>query len=280
MSRRWARHPADRYPSSPGTVGVTWLAVSAPRPICQSLSVAVLVASLGACAPFEAVQDGCRALRFHDERFVEVPGSPELDGMSQMTLEAFVQLQAPGGEVQVVSHHDYGQQLGYVLTIYDTAVVFRTYANGGESFTGDGSVELSRWYHLAVAYDDLGARVYINGVLSGSGDMNGALPAPFSGPLRIGAAAGGGFYVQGMIDEVRLSRVARYGNDFAVPSEPFAMDPDTVALWYFDEAEGQIVEDATGNHSGTLGQSEAVQPDDPERFEGICISQIAASTGH
>lgn len=49
-----------------------------------------------------------------------------------------------------------------------------------------------------------------------------------------------------MIDELRLSRTARYDRDFA-PDSRFEPDSDTLALYHFDEGEGDALNDSSGN---------------------------------
>ena len=251
------------------------------RALCQTAAAALLVAELAACAKFEEVAGGCRALRFHDESLVQVAGSPDFEGLAQLTLEAFVKLDSLTGEIQVVSHHDYDNKLGYVITIYDSGdVCFRTYDGQTESFTyGPASVLPDHWHHLAATYDGAWAQMFVDGVSGDPTSLDGVLLAAYHGPLRIGAAATDGFYVQGIIDEVRLSSVARYTTDFAVPSQPFGVDTATVGLWAFDEESGQVAEEGTGAHPGTLGLSEAAQLDDPQRVSGTCIADMAAAIG-
>ena len=48
------------------------------------------------------------------------------------------------------------------------------------------------------------------------------------------------------VDEMRLSSAVRYSGDF-VPEQRIDVDPDTVALWHFDEGTGNTANDATGN---------------------------------
>jgi hypothetical protein len=76
----------------------------------------------------------------------------------------------------------------------------------------------------------------------------------------------------GGVDEVRLSRGARYLGDFVRPSAPLAVDSDTVALWHLDDGPGQTALDATGAHSGWLGaMSTAADPSDPTWGPADCI---------
>ncbi|MBT6157241.1 MAG: SUMF1/EgtB/PvdO family nonheme iron enzyme, partial [Planctomycetaceae bacterium] len=65
----------------------------------------------------------------------------------------------------------------------------------------------------------------------------------------------------GTIDEVRISSVARYSDDFT-PAVRFAPDEQTVALYHFDEGVGDVVKDASGNgHHGTIVGAKWVNAD-------------------
>ncbi|MEZ5940777.1 MAG: SUMF1/EgtB/PvdO family nonheme iron enzyme [Planctomycetaceae bacterium] len=56
----------------------------------------------------------------------------------------------------------------------------------------------------------------------------------------------------GMIREVRISNTARYSGDF-VPAERFETDEHTLALYHFDEGQGDVLKDASGNgHDGKI----------------------------
>ena len=56
----------------------------------------------------------------------------------------------------------------------------------------------------------------------------------------------------GTIDELRISKVARYTNDFT-PQSRFEPDADTMALYHFDEGTGDILADSSGNgHHGKI----------------------------
>jgi hypothetical protein len=57
----------------------------------------------------------------------------------------------------------------------------------------------------------------------------------------------------GRIEELRLSNTVRYSSDsFPVPTQPFAPDPFTVALWHFDEAAGSTTFADVSGHAHTL----------------------------
>jgi hypothetical protein len=77
--------------------------------------------------------------------------------------------------------------------------------------------------------------------------------ADFAGPLRIGASAvNSSFAFAGTIDEIRLSRVARYESAQFVPQRRFSADADTIALFHLDEGSGDAADDVAGGHRGQV----------------------------
>lgn len=63
-----------------------------------------------------------------------------------------------------------------------------------------------------------------------------------------------------MIDEVRISSVARYDKDFA-PAARHEPDDHTLALYHFDEGDGDVVKDSSRNnhHGKIVGQAKWVR---------------------
>jgi hypothetical protein len=56
----------------------------------------------------------------------------------------------------------------------------------------------------------------------------------------------------GMIDEIRISKVARYAAEYEPPAR-FEVDADTLALYHFDEGQGDVLTDSSGNnHHGKI----------------------------
>jgi hypothetical protein len=70
-----------------------------------------------------------------------------------------------------------------------------------------------------------------------------------------------GHHLQGTIDEVRISKVPRYTKDFT-PAERFEPDKDTLALYHFDEGQGDKLIDSSGNgHHGKIVGAKWVRAD-------------------
>ena len=95
--------------------------------------------------------------------------------------------------------------------------------------------------------------MFLDGVLQDDTLEVQGSPKASTMPLTIGANPGPNDssenHFSGVIDEVRVSKVARYSTNFA-PAPRFIPDAATIALYHFDEGQGDIVYDASlnGNH--------------------------------
>ena len=121
-----------------------------------------------------------------------------------------------------------------------------------------GTIEPGRWTHVACVLEggDGRAMIYIDG-------KRDEVTKPCRGPIRVNPSIDlwigryGGYAAVpfvGAIDEVRLSTVARTFT--APPQAPYdGRDPDTLALWHFDEVtKDGTTSDASGEptHNGTV----------------------------
>jgi hypothetical protein len=113
-------------------------------------------------------------------------------------------------------------------------------------------------HHVSGAYDggDGSVRLFVDGAFVGS---SGA--AAFTGEepddrIQFGCAraATEGFY--GLIDEVRISSVARQVDDFEPPTGPYRKDADTWMLFHFDEGTGDTALSETGGYEMVLTDTE------------------------
>jgi len=117
------------------------------------------------------------------------------------------------------------------------------------------------WRHVACVLDEGEQRIYIDGQEMARGPR---IPSDETSPLgpdnssvtMLGSQAYEGYRLfhgmGGSIDEVRVSKSARYTQDF-VPVNQFETDPDTLALYHCDEGRDDILHDASGHeHHGKL----------------------------
>jgi hypothetical protein len=118
--------------------------------------------------------------------------------------------------------------LGWVLsTTASNQLAFNVSTTGSDNitvFTPAAGWALNTWYHVAVDWDGVKTRGYVNGVMIGS---NTTARTIFNSPntLAIGSnSAFNSFFVRGYIDELRITKgVARYATDtsFPVPTAAF-----------------------------------------------------------
>lgn len=116
-----------------------------------------------------------------------------------------------------------------------------------------------KWIHLAAVFDGRQAWLFIDGKLRDTKFIQGGY-LPSQSPLLFGvkrsANAGKTWYFGGEIKEVRISKIARYKDDFAVQDGILA-DKDTILFLPFEEGKGNSSADASGNgHSVTLSGCE------------------------
>ncbi len=147
--------------------------------------------------------------------------------------------------------------------------------------------------HVAIVYDGNTAHLFINGHRQSrplerpleSGEYE---HVPEGNILRLSNIYGGarltfartslgafapGFF-QGTIDEVRISNIARYTEDFT-PETRFAPDEHTLALYHFDEGEGDTLIDSSGNdHHGEIHGATWGRVDVPFDSRRIAVERV------
>ncbi|MGQ0604962.1 MAG: LamG-like jellyroll fold domain-containing protein [Anaerolineales bacterium] len=121
------------------------------------------------------------------------------------------------------------------------------------------ALQAGQWVHLAATYASGSARVFVNGNAAGAQTV-GVLT---QGPHLYFGGLSGYQYFAGVLDEVRLSNVARYTGAFTPPAS-FSADGNTLGLWRFNAGSGQTAQDSSSaaNHA-TLGASSGSAADDP-----------------
>jgi hypothetical protein len=119
--------------------------------------------------------------------------------------------------------------------------------------TSTSQVVLGAWTHIACSYDGTTQRMFVNGVLEASTAWTGQVE--LDAPVTIS-----GFesrYIDGVVDEFRLSTSARYTASFTPPAH-FAADANALVLWLLDGGTGITVVDSSGHgFDGQLGDGAA-----------------------
>jgi hypothetical protein len=185
---------------------------------------------------------------------VKVADANELDLTNSFTLEAWVRPNSVSNTYPVASKlNKYGgaEGAGYALTT--AAKPVGSVLSSGTLKTvaaSESKLSAETWAHLAFTSDGETLRLYVDGTQVASASAVKAQAT--SASLEIGHAVFYGFhyYFKGLVDELRIFDEALTQKQVAADMAAPVGGP--IAAYSFNETEGETVNDATGNHDGTL----------------------------
>lgn len=180
-----------------------------------------------------------------------------------LTFEAIITLPAEllpiSSRVFTFRNNDF--ELGMSLGNHRKLYSFIRISEGNKFITlphGEPPLPFDQPCHVAAVFDTLSHRCYVNGRKVGTI----ASPQITGNPLTFNIATWNGRLgvFTGTLDEVRISNVARYDADF-VPTARHEPDDQTLVLYHFDEADGDVVQDSSGrnNHGTLVGETKRVR---------------------
>lgn len=195
-----------------------------------------------------------------NSNFVIVPYVPTMDGMTQLSIEAWVKVGSTINPNTILNKG--ASSFDYQLGINSTGIPF--FRVQGTVITSTGiKINAGEWTHLAVTYDNADVKFYQNGVLVSSvpcitpiGNSN--------NEMRIGR--GNNDPGSGVIEELRLWSVARTYAEINAnkcrkyPSE-FSSANGLKALWHFDGNFNDSVSSFNGFVNGIISFEELVFPE-------------------
>ena len=118
-----------------------------------------------------------------------------------------------------------------------------------KNFFGAGIFEVGRRIHIAALHNLADFRIFINGQLAAAINYQPYLSVLPSSSFFIGSSNS---TVPMQFDEVRISNIARYHQDFTA-AQRHEPDEHTTALYHCDESAGNVLVDSSGNgHHATL----------------------------
>lgn len=144
-----------------------------------------------------------------------------LDISSTITLEAWVNRQAAVGDRTIMQKWSTGGNRSYFLRTNATGQITFQLRSGGSQgtvTTATGSLPLNEWHHVAAVYDGATMYVFIDGVLSNSTSYSSGIN---TGNAEFSISSTGTSAFQGLIDEVRVSNIARWTTAFTPESVPY-----------------------------------------------------------
>ena len=194
---------------------------------------------------------------------VVVENSDEAFNSNVFTCEAWINAASFAGSSYVISTESWGGthgNSGFLLRKAEngtTALNFNAglVGNKWEGITGATSLTASTWYHIAIVMNNLELKLYVNGVLDGSGTLS-ALMAPPPVPLTIGTCANDfGRRFTGKMADVRFWSVERTPAQIADNMTPYSLtgsETGLVANWKMNEGTGDEIVDLKEKYSTLL----------------------------
>ena len=165
-------------------------------------------------------QFGTNGLEFNGDAAnrLEVTSAPKLEGMSALTIEAWVlarNIAAHEGMSIASKRNAFEDSDNYNLFAWTNQFVnARVNGQGGSALFSTTVIEDDTWYHVAFTFDGQGSagekvKLYINGVMEDSGDHPDGTVNTGGAPVWIGELdANRGFAWDGIMDEIGIWSVA------------------------------------------------------------------------
>lgn len=199
------------------------------------------------------------------------PDASDLDLSTTWTLEAWINPSDVNRSAfqHVISKWAGGGDASYTLEVHEGRLRSGIH-NGIDPTQAVESLALLRndvWQHVAITLDNGTLRLFIDGELDRT--VTGSqTPMNSTRPLSLGREGPpfNGWHYAGLIDEVRIWKVARSPKEIArdMNKRPSGRPDGLVAYWRMKEGSGQIAADETGNgHDMQLGDTPEADAADP-----------------
>lgn len=191
---------------------------------------------------------------------LSLPSITTLSECGALTLETWFNAEKTEGTAFLVGK---GVESDFALTLTDGVPQFHVPLEHYHRELSATSVKIEpqRWYHLAGVYDRQGIRLYLDGRLVAEELMQGKLETNDT-PFQLGAETDrDGLHVYsfvGMLDSVRLSKVARYTAAFQ-PQRDFVYDSNTLMLLDMQRNVGRFVSLVESEELGILEGDARIQ---------------------
>lgn len=191
------------------------------------------VAAWDANEEWNAEESGGTAFAFDGATQIAIPNDVKALQPDMVTVEAWVYPVDLGGW-KLIGAHWGGAIVGrFHLGVEAGIPKFHVNAGGVVAFAASSeALELDTWTHVAGTHDGSEVRIYINGEELGSAAANGDLEdAGADHDVVIGSKASREFQWNGLLDEVRVSDVARAPEELSPNlTGPAAVDPGADTL--------------------------------------------------
>jgi hypothetical protein len=208
--------------------------------------------------------------------YVEVPHNAALVPASAITIELWVRLASRNSAnvpaESCISLLGKNWNTGYWFGVCSGFPRF--YHGGSTNYDATAAIDVNQWKHLAVTYDGVAVKFYIDGTEVTSTPSTGGFGSNTSA-LRIGSDVAWNYTPLGDIDEVRIWNLARTASQIhdAMGAPISSAQPGLVALWHMD---GNATDSVGGFNGSVVGNATFAGGSAP----ACTYSYFVATTGH
>lgn len=159
-------------------------------------------------------------------------------GTGDFTIEGWFFTSVTGAAQSLIDQRTSAADVAVLLELSATLAP-RIYINGSYVITHQTSATTNTWYHVAVVRASGTTTLYLNGVASTTtySDSNNYAAKP----IVVGAYYTGATRFTGYLDEIRVSKTARYTTAFTPSTTAFAVDSTTQVLLHFENSNNSTV---------------------------------------
>ncbi|MEM6316244.1 MAG: LamG-like jellyroll fold domain-containing protein, partial [Bacteroidota bacterium] len=218
-----------------------------------------------------------RYLKFDSSNdWLELSNFPSLTG--DYTVEFYIRIETPNPNDRYSALFSFDRQAFTPWLGIDWNSGRLEFWDSQRLLTSNTDFPLKEWVHVAyVGNAQTGGTIFLNGQNVGSHTSSSTIP---NGILEIGYTRNLLDQFGGIMDGLRISSNARYLENFTPPTGEFTNDTNTVALYYFNEGNGQTINDFSVNGLNLqLGSTLGVDDNDPTWCGGeACQNQLPTQT--
>lgn len=195
---------------------------------------------------------GASSIRLDGASSLTLDNNSGLSFTGDFTIEAFVYLTSLESYAGIIDLRSGATQTNYAFGFANWEGFYRLFwmQQGGMTFSS-APVMLGRWMHVAVVRSGSSIRFYIDGVRDEAVITNSStITANATTPLIGRLIDGQGYRLNGFLEELRVSNIARYsGETFPVPASPFADNHQNSTLLLHGDGENgsQVFTDSVLN---------------------------------
>ncbi|UTW60781.1 hypothetical protein KFE98_12090 [bacterium SCSIO 12741] len=193
--------------------------------------------------------------------YVSVPHDASLNPTSEITVEAWIYAHATSGTPKIVGKcKNGGASNGWSLGLVNGKVGAEYYTTSGNPIQQSSStISTNTWTHVAMSWKTNGQKkVYINGVLAGSGSATAFNLGTETNAMHIGIAPYNTtqYHFDGEIAEIRVWNVQRSDAQIAADYNDALTGNETglVAYYKFNDGTGSstVLDHSTNSNTGNL----------------------------